>query len=140
MVSHLSEIVVTTFDQPLEKTFSGLPKWSLVAFGFLSGRILGYQSPMPYDPTGAYPHCHCAPWKVAEAATVLNPPPPLPKSTLEDPDLSRSSELLGSPKPLIRSNLQSSVGVFQGSVNGGFQTVVRVLWGNEITLPLFASI
>ena len=26
---------------------------------------------------------------------------------------------------------------FQGSVNGGFQTVVRVLWGNEILLPPF---
>ena len=25
----------------------------------------------------------------------------------------------------------------QGSVNGGFQTVVRVLWGNEIPLPPF---
>ena len=29
------------------------------------------------------------------------------------------------------------VDFLQGSVNGGFQTVVRVLWGNEIPLPPF---
>ena len=28
-------------------------------------------------------------------------------------------------------------GKIQGSVNGGFQTVVRVFWGNEIPLPPF---
>ena len=32
-------------------------------------------------------------------------------------------------------------GFLQESVNGGFQTVVRVFWGNEIPLPpLFTSI
>ena len=38
----------------------------------------------------------------------------------------------------VRRSILSTAGSFgQGSVNGGFQTVVRVFWGNEIPLPPF---
>ena len=35
------------------------------------------------------------------------------------------------------ANAKIAVAIAQGSVNGGFQTVVRVFWGNEIPLPPF---
>ena len=43
------------------------------------------------------------------------------------------------PKKKHGSTISSPPATFvsQGSVNGGFQTVVRVLWGNEIPLPPF---
>ena len=40
-------------------------------------------------------------------------------------------------RQLLQNIFGELVIVIQGSVNGGFQTVVRVLWGNEILLPPF---